>query len=176
MTRSFKPSLLAAATFLALAACSSNTPPPRPDAAPKLEPTPYPVSSIRKAGAGDDSVVQVAPLRDAAVEGWLKEARDAEARNDWKGAVAATEKALKLAPEAPDILQELAEREVAVANYARAEELAMKSYQLGPQLGGLCAKNWQTLVVTRTAMNDAVERDKALAQVKACRKSGPMRG
>lgn len=175
MTRSIRHASFAAAFTLAIAACSAP-PPPRPDAAAKLAPTPFPVSSIRKAGAGDDSVVQVAPLRDAAVDGWLKQARDAEGRNDWKAAVAATQKALALAPDAPDILQELAEREVAVMNYPRAEELAMKSFQLGPQIGALCAKNWQTLVVTRTAMNDAVERDKAMAKVKACRKSGPMRG
>lgn len=176
MNRPTSYALFAAVIVFGVAACSPNAPPARPDAPAKLTPTPYPVTSIRKAGEGDDSVIQVAPLRDAAVDGWLKEARDAEKRNDWKGAVAATEKALKLSPDAPDILQELAEREVAVTNYPRAEELAMKSFQLGPQIGALCAKNWQTLVVTRTAMNDEVERDKALARVKACRKSGPMRG
>ena len=120
--------------------------------------------------------MQVAPLRDAGVEGWLKEASGAEARRNWPAAIAAAEKALKLAPNAPDILQAIAEFEIARGGYARAEELAMKSYQLGPQVGALCAKNWQTLVETRTAMNDAVERDKAIAQVKACRKKGPMRG
>lgn len=160
---------------LAITACTPNAPPVRNDA-PKLAQSPSPVAAIRAAGAGDDSVVQVAPLRDAGVDGWLKEARAAEAKRDWPAAIAAAEKALKLAPNAPDILQDLAEFEVARGGYARAEELAMKSYQLGPQVGALCAKNWQTLVETRTAMNDAGERDKAIAQVKACRKQGPMRG
>ncbi len=160
---------------LAFAACTPNAPPARSDA-PKLTQSPSPVAAIRAAGAGDDSVVQVAPLRDAGVDGWLKQARAAEVKRDWPAAIAAAEKALKLAPNAPDILQDLAEFEVARGGYARAEELAMKSYQLGPQVGALCAKNWQTLVETRTAMNDAIERDKAVAQVKACRKKGPMRG
>ncbi len=174
MTRSISR-LFACVLTLALAACSPNVPPARSDA-PKLAQTPSPVAAIRAAGAGDDSVVQVAPLRDAGVEGWLKEARAAEAKSDWPAAIAAAEKALKLAPNAPDILQDIAEFEVARGGYARAEELAMKSYQLGPQVGALCARNWQTLVETRTAMNDAVEREKAMAQVKACRKQGPMRG
>lgn len=165
----------ASALTLAIAACSPNAPRSRSDA-PKLAQTPNPVAAIRAAGAGDDSVVQVAPLRDAAVDGWLNDARAAGARRDWPAAIAAGEKALKLAPNAPDILQDIAEFEVARGGYVRAEELAMKSYQLGPQVGSLCAKNWQTLVETRTAMNDAVERDKAIAQVKACRKKGPMRG
>lgn len=160
---------------LAAAACTPNAPPARSDA-PRLAQTPSPVAAIRAAGAGDDSVVQVAPLRDAGVEGWLAQARAAEAKRDWPAAIAAAEKALKLAPNAPDILQDIAELEVARGGYVRAEELAMKSYQLGPQVGALCAKNWQTVVETRTAMNDAVERDKAIAQVKACRKQGPMRG
>lgn len=176
MTRSIRYAFLAAASILVIAACSPTAPVVRPTAPSKLPALPYPVSAIRAAGAGDDSVVQVAPLRDAAVDGWLKQARDAEAKRDWPAAVAATEKALKLAPEAPDVLQDLAEREVAVGNHVRAEELAMKSFQLGPQIGSLCAKNWQTVVVTRTALNDPAERDKALLRVKACRKSGPMRG
>ena len=45
---------------LAIAACSPNAPPARSDA-PKLAQTPSPVAAIRAAGAGDDSVVQVAP-------------------------------------------------------------------------------------------------------------------
>lgn len=174
MTRSI-PRFAAGAIALVVAACSPVATPPRSDA-PRLASTQNPVAAIRAAGAGDDSVVQVAPLRDAAVDGWLKEARAAEAKRDWPGAIAAAEKALKLAPNAPDILQDIAELEVARGGYARAEQLAMKSYQLGPQVGALCAKNWQTLVETRTAMNDAIERDKAIAQVKACRKQGPMRG
>ena len=174
MTRSI-PLIAVSAFALALAACSPNAPPARSDA-PKLLQTPNPVAAIRAAGTGDDSVVQVAPLRDAAVDGWLKDARAAEKKHDWPAAIAAAEKALKLAPNAPDILQDIAEFEVARGGYARAEELAMKSYRLGPQVGALCAKNWQTLVETRTAMNDAAERDKAIAQVKACHKKGPMRG
>ena len=174
MTRSISRIAICLLT-LAVGACTPNAPPTRSDA-PKLAQTPSPVAAIRAAGAGDDSVVQVAPLRDAGVEGWLTQARAAEARRDWPAAIAAAEKALKLAPNAPDILQDIAELEVARGGYVRAEELAMKSYKLGPQVGSLCAKNWQTVVETRTAMNDAVERDKAIAQVKACRKRGPMRG
>ena len=176
MTRtSFQLATGLLALALAVAACTPNAPPSRSDA-PKLPQTSSPVAAIRAAGAGDDSVVQVAPLRDAGVQGWLTEARAAETKRDWPAAIAAADKALKLAPNAPDILQYLAELEIARGGYVRAEELAMKSYQLGPQVGSLCAKNWQTMVEARTAMNDAVERDKAIAQVKACRKQGPMRG
>lgn len=174
MIRSFTASLSCALLVLLATGCSQ--PPPRPEAAEKLPLVPYPVTSIRNAGTGDDSVVQVAPLRDAAVDGLLKQARDAEAKRDWKAAAVATERALALAPEAPDILQDLAEREVALGHFQRAEELAMKSFELGPRLGGLCARNWQTVVVARTALNDPVERDKAAEQVTACRKSGPKRG
>lgn len=127
------------------------------------------VRAIRAAGEGLDSAVQVQPLRDPAIDGFLKKARDAEAANDYAGAAGAANSALKLAPDAPDILQYLAEIEIERGNWQQAEQIAIKSFTLGPKVGSLCARNWQTMVEARTAMSDAATVAQAKQRLKECR-------
>jgi len=75
------------------------------------EPPPVPVDTavalreIRAAGDGLDSAVQVQPLRDASIDGYLKSARAAESRQDYAAAAREADEALKLAPDAPELLQ-----------------------------------------------------------------------
>ncbi len=152
-----------------LAACSQpeqRSEPPRPAVAvdriaAKLR--------IRTAGEGLDSAVQVQPLRDPAIDGFLADAKKAESMHDFGKAAEATASALKLAPEAPDILQYAAEIEVGRGDWQRAETLAVRSYSLGPKVGSLCARNWQTVVEARTALDDAEEVAKAKQRLQACR-------
>ncbi len=163
---------LPAAVAVLLAACAQ--PPPKP-AAPPPPPARDAVAAVRAAGKGDDSVVQVQPLRDPAVEGHLQQAEKAEAEGRLDAAAEAAERALKLAPEAPEILQLLAEIELGRGRLHEAEERAMHSYRLGPRLGGLCARNWQTLVETRELLGDPARKAEAERQVKECRKAPPVR-
>lgn len=166
------PSVFAACL---LAACTQPAAPPARTAAVKPDDPAAAIAAIRAAGKNDNSVVQVAPLRDPAVNGFLAEAHAAEKQRKFDGAVTALERALKLAPDAPDILQFLAEIEFERGNMHRAEELAMKSFAAGPRLGALCARNWQTLVETRKQMADAATSATAAQRVKQCRKAGPVR-
>ncbi|ANB19019.1 hypothetical protein [Dokdonella koreensis] len=162
-----------AATLAALAAACAQ-PPPKTEAPPP-RPTHDAVAAVRAAGKGDDSVIQVQPLRDPAVDGFLREAETAEAQGRLDAAATAAGRALKLAPEAPEILQYLAEIELAQGHLQAAEEHAMHSYRLGPRLGGLCARNWQVLVETRLQLGDPERRAEAERQVKECRKAPPTR-
>lgn len=153
---------------LALAACTQ--PPPAPAVKPTVQVDPVAaVKAIRAAGEGLDSAVQVQPLRDSAIDGFLKKAHDAEAAKDYSGAIAAANSALKLAPDAPDILQYIAELEIARGSWLPAEQNAIKSFTLGPKVGSLCARNWQTVVEARTALNDAATVAQAKQRLKECR-------
>jgi tetratricopeptide (TPR) repeat protein len=125
--------------------------------------------AIRAAGDGLDSAVQVQPLRDAAIEGFMKRAHEAEARQDYAAAASAADDALKLAPDAPDLLQYRAEIDIALAQWSEAERLALRSHQLGPKSGSLCARNWQTVVEARTALGDAPTVEAARERLKECR-------
>jgi len=157
-------------TAAALSACTQSGP-PAPVVKPAA-PAPNVVASlhaIRAAGEGVDSAVTVQPLRDAAIDGFLKKAHDAEGRGDFPAAIAATESALKLAPDAPDILQYLAELEIGSGEWVKADSLAIRSFTLGPKIGGLCARNWQTVIEARTAMSDAPTVTAAQQRLKECR-------
>lgn len=127
------------------------------------------VFAIRQAGQTTGSSVEVQPLRDPAVDGFLKQAADLETAHNFVDAVAAVDRALKLAPDAPEILQLKAELLIGLHRYAEAEALARKSFELGPRLGSLCARNWQTVVETRRAAKDEASASSAKAQVAACK-------
>lgn len=154
---------------LALAGCTQ--PPPAPAVKPPtatVDPAAA-VRAIRAAGEGLDSAVQVQPLRDPAIDGFLAKAHAAETAKDYAGAVAAANSALKLAPDAPDILQYVAELEIARGNWLPAEQTAIRSFTLGPKVGSLCARNWQTVVEARTALNDPATVAQARQRLKECR-------
>ena len=134
-----------------------------------------PVGAIRAAGIGMDSSVQVQPLRDPAIEGYLKDAHAAETAKNYDAAVVAVDRALKLAPDAPDLLQYKAEVEGLRNHWKEAEALAIRSYTLGPKVGSLCARNWQTVVEARIVMNDPATEVQAKQRLKECRVAPPVR-
>lgn len=167
----------------ALAACSQPAPPAKsstkPDnaaaAAAVDANTVAVVAGIRAAGAQFDSSVEVKPLRDPAVDGLLKQAHDLEAQQQIAPALDAVEKALKIAPNAPDILQYEAELKIQVHDWKQAGALAQKSWELGPKVGGLCARNMQTLVHVRESQGDAAGAAQARTQLSGCKVPAPAR-
>lgn len=165
------------AVLAALAACSSSTPPARQEA-PAARPDPDRVAVVQRIRAlevEEDSALQVTPLRDPAVEGFLRDAEKAEAERRYDDAFAAIARARKLAPDAPDILQHEAEIEFLRGNTVQAEKLAYESFKKGPQLGTLCARNWQTAVEARTIFGDDEYRRTAEGKRDACKVKRPVR-
>lgn len=170
---SSRVSVLALCGSLALlAACSQ---PPAPSTQSMRAPDHDIVASIRAAGARDTSVVQIAPLRDPAIDGFLNAAHAAERAGDITTAISKTDSALNLAPEAPDILQYRAELAVRAKDYATAENDARRSYQLGPKVGGLCARNWQTILEIEQLKGNTQAVQDARAARDKCQVQGPIR-
>lgn len=133
------------------------------------------VAAIRAAGAHDTSVVEIVPLRNTSIDGFLEEAHAAEHAGNIAEAIARTDAALKLAPDAPDILQYRAELAVRAKDYEGAEMDARRSYELGPKLGGLCARNWQTVVEIEQLQGHAAAADNARVSRERCHVDGPVR-
>ena len=154
-----------------LAACSPPAPGPQSMRAPDHDI----VAAIRAAGNSDSSVVQIAPLRDPAIDGFLDAARAAERAGDITLAISKTDSALGLAPEAPDILQYRAELAVRARDYTTAENDARRSYALGPKVGGLCAKTWQTVLEIEHLKSNAQAVQNARAERDKCQVPGPVR-
>jgi tetratricopeptide (TPR) repeat protein len=160
---------------LALTACTQPSAPSQIATKPTAPLDHDPVGTIRAAGMGMDSAVQVQPLRDPAIEGLLNQAHAAETAKNYDAAAEAISRALKLAPDAPDILQYQAEIEALRGNWEAAEKLAMKSFSLGPKVGSLCARNWQTVVEARIVFKDAATEAQAKLRLKECRVARPVR-
>ncbi|MCX7513025.1 tetratricopeptide repeat protein [Frateuria sp. STR12] len=130
------------------------------------------VAAIRAAGAREQSVIDVAPLQDPSVAA-LREAAQADERaGRYADAAARLDQALKLSAGSPDLLQERAEVAVRLHDYATAERLARQSWSLGPQLGPLCARNWQTIVEMRLLAGDQPGAATARKGVQDCHKPG----
>jgi len=173
MTRNVTWAVLgAAALALVLAGCS-HPPQPAPPSS-RLSPTTM-VEAIRAARAGDKSVVQVTPLRDPNVDGYLDGARADESTGKYADALAKVNQALKLSPDAPDILQFRAEIEILLKDDAAAEADARRSYDLGAKVGGLCASNWETVLEIADSKNDQASVQAARTARDACHKAGPIR-
>lgn len=156
---------------LLLAAC---TQPPAKVAPPARDPVAA-VTAIRAAGAKLESSVEVKPLRDPAVDGLLKQAHDLEAQSQPAAALEAVRKAEKIAGTAPDIIQYEAELLIETSDWKQAAIVAQKSWDTGPKVGALCARNQQTLVETREALGDATGAQQARQQVAACNVPPPPR-
>ncbi|MGA9335694.1 MAG: tetratricopeptide repeat protein, partial [Rudaea sp.] len=127
------------------------------------------VTAIRKAGTQFESSVQVHPLIDPAVEGLLHQARELEAQGQPAQALANVRKALTITPKAPELLQYEAELLIETGDWKQAESRAQQSYQLGPKVGGLCARSLETLVWTRFALRDDAGVKQAQQQLAGCR-------
>jgi hypothetical protein len=167
-----RAALGAAALALILAGCS-HPPQPAP-ASSRLSPTTM-VEAIRAAGAVDKSVVQVMPLRDPSVDGYLDGARADVGAGNYRDALDKLTAALTLSPDAPDILQFRAEIEILLKDDAAAEADARRSYELGAKVGGLCASNWETVLEIAESKNDRAGVQSARSAREACHKAGPIR-
>ena len=140
----------------------------RPDAASA-------VAAIRAAGQQFDSSVEVHPLRDPAIDGLLQQAQQQEAQQQPVQALDSVRKALAIAPNAPDLLQLQAELAIEAGDWKQATTFAQKSYDLGPKVGGLCARNLETLARSRAATGDDVGATAARQQLASCKVPAPNR-
>lgn len=165
-----KYSFLCLATSL-LAACGmfATTPSP-PEASPA--PSYDRVAAIRAAGDREQSIIAVNPLRDPGVTLLQDAAKQDEQSGQYADAAVKLDQALMLNPDAPDLLQERAEVAIRLHDYSNAERFAHKSWSLGPKLGPLCARNWQTVVEMRLQARDAAGAETARKWVGKCHKPG----
>ena len=130
------------------------------------------IGAIRAAGDREKSVIDVNPLRDPGVAALQDMAKNDEQAGRYANAAGKLDQALKLMPDSPDILQDRAEVAIRLKDFATAERLAHQSWSLGPKLGPLCARNWQTIVEMRLQAGDEAGAQTAQKWVKECHKAG----
>jgi tetratricopeptide (TPR) repeat protein len=141
-------------------------------ATPAAVPAHDQVAAIRAAGDREQSIIDVTPLREPGVADLQNAAKHDEQTGNYAAAAAKLDQAIKLNPESPDLLQDRAEMAIRLKDYTTAEQLAHQSWSLGPKLGPLCARNWQTIVEMRLQAKDPSGADTARKWVQQCHKAG----
>ncbi|NCF61613.1 MAG: tetratricopeptide repeat protein [Gammaproteobacteria bacterium] len=132
--------------FLFLSACAGRGPAPVEDR--EVE------SRVREPAKQDSAGVQVFPLQNPAVKELIADASAAESTGDYSQAATLLERALRIQPRDPEILQNLAEVQLQVNDFEQALNFAIRSYDIGPRVGEICSRNWRTISVAREHLGD----------------------
>lgn len=130
--------------LLVLAGCASAPAPEIPVANDPVTPEQR-VAAVRAAAGADDRELAVQPLRDPEVDDLREDAQRAIAARDLAAAATALDRAVAIVPEDPAILQERAELALLQGDYARADTLAQRAFELGSRVGPLCRQHWETV-------------------------------
>jgi len=118
---------------------------------------------VREPARQDSEGIQVFPLQNPAVKELLADAGAAEQTGDYGQAASYLERALRIQPRDPEILQSMAEVQLQMRDYEQALNFASRSYDIGPRVGEICSRNWRTISVSREYLGDhpgSVEAEK----------------
>jgi tetratricopeptide (TPR) repeat protein len=154
-----------------LAACSLFAPSKPSPTAPAVRPDADMLGAIHAAGDREKSVIDVNPLREPGVGALQDAALRDQASGQYAAAAGKLDQAIRLSPDSPDLLQDRAEVAILMKDYATAEKLARQSWSIGPKLGPLCARNWQTVVEMRLQAGDAGGAASARQSLQTCHKA-----
>ena len=128
---------------------------------------------VRQPPQQDSAGVQVFPLENPAVTELLADASTAESNGRYEQASMLLERALRIQPRNPEILQNMAEVQLQVRDYEQALNFAVRSYDLGPRVGEICSRNWRTIAVSREHLGDHGGSVEAEKRAKTCMVTKP---
>lgn len=154
---------------LLLAACTGSTSSGLSEVAPKVvKPSGNSLLQQVRAAGEIGNELDVQPLRDPQVEDLRTAATAAEARGDFAAAGRSLAQALLLSPDDPDLLQWQAELALVDRDWEKATQLATRSFERGPKLGGLCRRNWTAISLAADARGDTATVTQAQQRIAAC--------
>ena len=128
---------------------------------------------VRTPARQDSAGVQVFGLQNPAVVQLTQDARHAESAGDLDQAVVLLERALRIHPRDPQIMQQIAEVQLQKKDYEQALNFAIRSYDIGPRVGEICARNWRTIGVAREYLDDSRGAREAERRAGQCMNTRP---
>ena len=162
-----RPVFFAVVLAVLLSACANTEPWPAPGQDREVE------SRVREPAKEDSAGVQVFPLQNPAVKELLADASTAESAGDYGQAATLLERALRIQPQDPEILQNLAEVQLQIKDYEQALNFATRSYDIGPRVGEICSRNWRTISVSREHLGDHAGSVQAEQKATVCMNTKP---
>lgn len=130
-------------------------------------------SRVRVPASQESAGVQVFPLQNPAVKELLADAGHAETSGDYTQAAVLLERALRIQPRNPEILQQMAEVQLQKQDYEQALNFSVRSYDIGPRVGEICNRNWRTISVAREHLGDRRGSAEAEKRASNCMNTKP---
>jgi tetratricopeptide (TPR) repeat protein len=159
-------------SLLFLAACAAKLPPPPPGEQVPVEDRTV-QEKVREPAQQERGGVQVFPLQNPAVKELMAKADVAETSGDYDAAVVSIERALRIQPRDPELLQKMAELQLQKKDYQQALNFASRSYDAGPRVGELCNRNWRTMSVAQEALGDSRSASLSQSRARDCNNQRP---
>lgn len=128
---------------------------------------------VRAPARQESAGVQVFPLQNPAVVQLTEEARRAEHAGDFDQAAVLLERAMRIKPRDPELMQHMAEVQLQKRDYEQALNFAIRSYDTGPRVGEICARNWRTIGVAREHLKDPSGAQEAEQRAGQCMNTRP---
>ena len=132
------------------------------------------VAAVRAVGQTGQEL-EVQPLRDPQVQDLRDQAEALERQGKTRDAEARISQALAISVDDPDLLQWKAELALYRRAWVEAEQLANRSFERGPRLGGLCRRNWATIQHARRSAGNTAGAAQAGQQAVLCTLDPPVR-
>ncbi len=154
-----------AALVILLGACAApgRTPHEEPDVD----------SRVRQPARADSAGVQVYSLKNKAVVELMEKAKDAEKRGHLNDAAELLERAMRIQPTNPELLQQMAEVQLGRKDFQQALSFSQRSYEIGPRVGEICSRNWRTTSVAREYLGDRKGSGEAERRAGQCMNTKP---
>ncbi len=128
---------------------------------------------VRTPASQESEGVQVFPLQNPAVQKLLADAGSAETAGNYTQAAVLLERALRIQPRDPEVLQQMAEIQLQKQDFQQALNFAVRSYEIGPRVGEICDRNWRTISVAREHLGDANGSAQAEQKALVCMNTKP---
>lgn len=154
-------------TVCILVACSSQPPVPIQERSVDIE------QEVRQPAEIEGAGLQVRPLQNPGVRELVSQADQAEQNGDLNQSSIYLERALRIQPRDPELLQRIAEIKLQQKSYEQALNYASRSYDVGPKVGELCSRNWRTISVSREFLDDYAGAEQARQRSSACAAKKP---
>jgi len=128
---------------------------------------------VRAPASEESAGVQVYSLQNPAVKQLTAQAEGAERAGNLDQAGSYLERALRIQPRDPQVLQHMAEIKLQKEDYQQALNFAVRSYDSGPRVGEICSRNWRTISVAREHLRDINGANDAQARASQCMNTRP---
>jgi len=102
------------------------------------------------------------PVRDSTTEALVSRATEQAAGGEYQRAAGTLERAIRIAPDDPELWYELARIRLRQGELGEAEELAVKSRSMAADQSELQARNWRLVAVVRQQRGDTAGYEQAL--------------